>query len=97
MTYFWLSFVDPKRRAGKRFQGGCLIEADSPAEALLQTHVRKINPGGAVQMIEIGAKYEAGMLDKFQLNHLYSKAEIRAMGEYRTMEQAIEDGDVTDG
>jgi hypothetical protein len=97
MTYYWLSFVDNDRPEGDRFIGGCMVEEASEWQALTITHVLGINPGGEVAIVAIDAAHEPGMLEKFQINRLYSKAEIQAMGEYRTMEQAIEDGDLTDG
>jgi hypothetical protein len=94
MTYYWLSFVDDARPEGDRFLGGCLVEASSSEEAVVEAWQQQCNPGGEVAMVEITPPYEANVA-KFQLNHLYSKAEIVAMNEYRTLDQAVEDGDVT--
>jgi hypothetical protein len=94
MTYYWLSFVDNDRPQGQRFLGGCLVEATSAQDAVLEAWAQQCNPGGEVAMVEITPEYEANIA-KFQLNHLYSKAEIAAMGEYRSLDQAVEDGDVS--
>jgi hypothetical protein len=95
MAYYWLSFVDDDRPKGNRFLGGCLVQARSPQDAILEAWQQHCNPGGEVAMIEITPPYEVNVA-KFQINRLYSKGEIEAMGEYRTLDQAVEDGDVTE-
>jgi hypothetical protein len=95
MTYYWLSFVDDARPEGDRFLGGCLVEAVSPEEAVVEAWRQQCNPGGEAAIVEITPPYETSAVAKFQLNHLYSKAEIIAMNEYRTLDQAVKDGDVT--
>lgn len=93
MTYYWLSFVDDALPKGQRFLGGCLVQAGSATAALIKAHAMKINPGGEVAIVEITDRYEPNVA-RFQLNHLYSRAEIEAMDEYRTLDDAIKDGDV---
>jgi hypothetical protein len=94
MTYYWLSFVDDARPEGDRFLGGCLVQASSPKEAVVEAWHQQCNPGGEAAIVEITPPYETNIA-KFQLNHLYGKAEIVAMNEYRTLDQAVKDGDVT--
>jgi hypothetical protein len=93
MTYYWLSFVDDDLPKGQRFLGGCLVQAGSTTAALIKAHAMEINPGGEVAIVEITPKYVANTA-KFQTNHLYSKAELEAMDEYRTLDDAIKSGDI---
>ncbi len=94
MTYYWLSFVDDTRPEGDRFVGGCIVVASSAAGAVMEARAQDCNPGGEVAIVEITPEYEHNVA-RYKLNHLYSKAEIQAMGQFRTMDQAVEDGDVT--
>lgn len=91
MTYYWLSFVDDARPKGQRFLGGCLVEATSGSKAVMEAWKQKCNPGGEVAIVKITSKANVA---KFQLNHLYSRAEMVASGEYRSLDDAIKDGDV---
>jgi hypothetical protein len=96
MTYYWLSFVDNERPLGDRFLGGCLVQASSSKAAVIEAWQQHCNPGGEAVIVEISPPHETSAVAKFQLNHLYSKDEILAMGEYRTLDQAVKDGDVTE-
>jgi hypothetical protein len=93
MTYYWLSFCDPELPEGQQFIGGCLIEAEDVNDAVKKSWRRKCNPGGEIAIVEITAKYESN-IGKFKLNHLYSQQEVIEMGEFRTMQDAIDSGDV---
>ena len=90
MTCYWLSFCDPQ---DGHFLGGCIVTADSLEGAIKSAWQHGCNPGGEIQGVEIDEEHKPGIA-KFKINHLYSKQEIIDMGEYRTMEQAIADGDV---
>jgi len=94
MSYYWLSFCDADRSEGEQFLGACLIEADNIEDAIRKSHRRKCNPGGEIACVQIGAEYEKN-IGRFKLNHLYSKDELIDMREYRTLQEAIDSGDVT--
>lgn len=74
MSYYWLSFANPK------FLGGCLVEADGPAEAIEEAWRWQCNPGGEVCIVKVDAEHEMNV-NKFKLNYLYSKKELVKMGE----------------
>jgi hypothetical protein len=90
MTY-WLSFSDPDLPKGEQFLGACLVEAPSLAEAIHQTWVRRINPGGEVISQKLGngvpgafrhfwREYSQRLLsasDVKELNEKLAKAEAR--------------------
>ena len=76
MAYYWLSFADKKK-----FLGGCLVEAESPGEAIEEAWRWKCNPGGDVAIVRVDAKHEVNV-NKFKLNHLYSKKELIKIGEH---------------
>jgi hypothetical protein len=94
MSYYWLSFCDADLPEGEQFLGACLIAADDVDEAIRKSHRRKCNPGGEIACVQIDAKHEPN-IGKFKLNHLYSKRELVDMSEYRTLQNAIDSGDVT--
>ena len=96
MTYYWLSFCDSDRPEGQHFLGGCIVEAWNAEDAVREAWAQNCNPGGEVAIIEVTPQYEANVA-KFTINHLYTRAEIEAMGEYRSLQDAIASGDVTDG
>ncbi len=93
MTYYWLSFCDNNRPEGKQFLGGCIVEADGVGEAVEESWRWRCNPGGEIAIVEITEKYKLNVA-RFRLNHLYSKEEIEDLGEYRTLQDAIDIGDV---
>ena len=53
LGWWWLSFVDPDRPAGERFQGVAIVQGHGVASASIQAHNLGINPGGAVQAVEL--------------------------------------------
>jgi hypothetical protein len=58
MTHWWLSFCDPNRPEGQRLLGGCIVQADSMAQAMIEAHIQGCNPGGEVVGIPITPQYE---------------------------------------
>lgn len=94
MAYYWLSFCDADLPDGEQFLGGCLIDAEDVADALKKAHRRGCNPGGEVACMQISPEYERN-LAKFKLNHLYSKRELTDLGEFRSLGDAVADGDIT--
>lgn len=93
MSYYWLSFCDADRDEGEQFLGGCLIDAEDVDDAIKKAHRRGCNPGGEVACLQVSVEYEKN-LAKFKVNHLYSKRELVDMKEFRTLQEAIDDGDV---
>jgi hypothetical protein len=93
MSYYWLSFCDANRPEGERFIGGCLVEADGVGEAVEESWRWRCNPGGEIAIVEIGANHKQNV-PRFRLNYLYSKQDIEDMGELRTLQDAIDTGDV---
>lgn len=89
MTYYWLSFS-----ATTGFLGGCLVEAEDVGDAVEESWRWRCNPGGEIAIVEIAEKFEPNVA-KFRLNYLYSKQEIIDMGEFRTLKDAIDMGDVS--
>lgn len=76
MSYWWLSFCDPKRPRGTQFLGACLVEADSMPEALSASWSHKCNPGGEVLAYEVPAQYQHN-IQRFELNTLLSEQQIK--------------------
>jgi hypothetical protein len=73
--FFWLSFADGK------FLGGCLVDdVVDFFDALEKTHRLGINPGGAVQGIEVPPEL---IPHGHPLNCLLSKADIDAIDRNR--------------
>jgi hypothetical protein len=93
MSYYWLSFCSSDRPEGDQFLGGCLIEAEDVDDAIKKSRQRGCNPGGEVACLQVHEKYEAN-IDRFKLNHLYSKQELIDTGEYRTWQDALNSGDI---
>lgn len=94
MTFYWLSFCDSSLPEGEQFLGGCIIAAESGEEAMRKAWKQHCNPGGEVAIVEITPEYEHNVAN-FKTNHLYTSAELKDMGEYRLLSDAIRDGDVT--
>jgi len=53
MSWFWLSFRDPKKPSGHSFSGACLIEAADFQAAIQRAWDLECNPGGEVLGIEV--------------------------------------------
>ena len=83
---WWLSFADA---AG--FRGACCVEAagDEPHEidasfraAITKANELGINPGGEVKGAALGGATPAALAEGgLELNRLYSKAELEAIGD----------------
>lgn len=79
MSYWWLSFCDPKGREGHKFLGGCIVKANSWHGAITEAWLRGCNPGGEVLGHEIPPQYEKNVA-RFDVNRLYtSKDELRLL------------------
>lgn len=53
MSYFWLSFCNPKKPKGTQFLGACIVEAISFIQAVKVAHIIGCNPGGEVKGVPI--------------------------------------------
>lgn len=53
IKWWYFSFADADKPEGTQFLGGCIVKADSPANALTVTHLTGCNPGGEAQIIEL--------------------------------------------
>lgn len=51
MQWFYLSFVDATRPKGQRFNGCCILQAETALDALPQAWKHKINPGGEAMIV----------------------------------------------
>lgn len=45
---WWLSFADGTRPKGDQFLGVAVVKANGLMSAIMETHVRGINPGGGI-------------------------------------------------
>ena len=98
MAYYWLSFCDAKQPEGEQFLGGCLIDAEGVDDAIKKAWRRGCNPSGdptrlEIACLQINVAHEPN-LGKLKLNHLYHKRELVKLGEFRTLQDAIRDGDI---
>lgn len=70
----YMSFVDPKKPAGQRFLGACLVHAESFEEAIKEAWRRGCNPGGEVMGLEPeflpSEKWYNRLLSKEQLDEM---------------------------
>lgn len=77
LGWWWLSFVDPDRPDGKRFQGVAIVEGYGVASASTRAHELGINPGGEVQGVQLtGNDIPASTLR----NRLLSMDELKEAG-----------------
>jgi altronate dehydratase len=56
MPYYYLSFCDPIKPKGQHFLGCAIVEAPDEVSAVLESHMRKINPGGEVVIVGLGTE-----------------------------------------
>lgn len=56
MPYYYLSFCDTTKPKGEHFLGCAIVEAPNVDSAILESHVRKINPGGEVAIVDLGVE-----------------------------------------
>lgn len=80
MDTFWLSFADPKKPQGEQFLGACVVEADDLKAAVIQAHVKGINPGGEVLGLRTDTRSAILIPEKWK-NRLLSKAECATFDE----------------
>lgn len=73
MTWFWMSFADPKRPKGQQFLGVAIVEADEFLHAVSISHRLGINPGGEIAGYVLPQPPPAGMQHR-----LLTKAEAEA-------------------
>jgi len=74
MPYFWLSFCDPDRPKGTQFLGALVAEGDDFIEAVRESHLRGVNPGGEVLSVELPETVE---VEAHRLWHLMAAEEAR--------------------
>lgn len=53
MNWWWLSFADQTRPKGNQFLGVVIIEAITLDQAITQSHLRGLNPGGEILSFQI--------------------------------------------
>jgi len=53
MSHIYMSFTDPDLPKGQQWLGGCIVPADSGAEALTMSHLLGCNPGGQIAFCEV--------------------------------------------
>jgi hypothetical protein len=58
MSWWWMSFCDPKKPKGSKFLGGLLIEARDHHDMMHRSWSLKLNPGGEVRFFEVPKEYE---------------------------------------
>ena len=73
--FWWLSFVDPSRPEGQRNLGCTVVEAGGMTEAIAETHLRGINPGGEVMATGFA---DDGSLTPTQLDFVLNKLRSRS-------------------
>ena len=57
MKIWWLSFCDDSLPQGSQFIGVCIVAGKDFLNAVKNTHLLKINPGGEVAGVEIPEKF----------------------------------------
>jgi len=75
IEYQFMSFID--RRASK-YLGACVVKAKDITEGINQAYKKGINPGGEVAAF--GLTEDHFQSQGLELNRLYSKAEMDALG-----------------
>jgi hypothetical protein len=78
MSFWWLSFCEPTRPRGRKFLGGCIVEAEDMAEAIAEAWRHGCNPGGEVMGHEIPAEYKHNV-QRFGINILLSEQQCRLL------------------
>jgi hypothetical protein len=73
MTFFWLSFCDPKK-PDDGFLGACVVEADSFPAAVKKAWRLGINPGGEVLAFDV-TPFDGYRLNDRWLNRLLNREE----------------------
>lgn len=80
-SWFYISFALPKNKGGHL--GSTVVEATSPAGALIEASRRGLNPGGEAQIIPVPPeRSEHPDLVPIR-NRLASKTELMARGGYK--------------
>jgi hypothetical protein len=74
VKWYWLSFCN-----NNGFIGVCIVQGFGPTDAVRQSHLRKINPGGEVMILEIG-RDRGGVIKDEMKNRLLSTAEMERLG-----------------
>lgn len=50
MSWFYLSFADPRKPTGEQFLGAAYVRASTANAAFLRSHYLQINPGGEIKL-----------------------------------------------
>jgi len=75
MSYWFLSFRDPEKNLNL---GVSVVQAESMEMALGKSFLKRCNPGGEVLFTEMSK--EGFAEEGLELNRLYSKQEMAALG-----------------
>jgi hypothetical protein len=76
VSWFWLSFCDPKLPKGSQFLGACIVEGDDTPQAVENARKRGLNPGGEVVSVSADPATIAIMPEKWK-NRLLTREERR--------------------
>jgi len=74
MTLFWLSFVNPNKPVGEKFEGVVILEAEDGLAAVRRAWAMGLNPGGEALIAELMAPYP----DTKYRNRLLTREEAEA-------------------
>lgn len=78
-SLWYMSFCDPRKPKGQQFLGALILEAHSFEEALIISHLTKLNPGGEIQYFEIYE--EAREFCHPYMNRLMQRAEAESISD----------------
>jgi hypothetical protein len=56
--WWWLSFADPDKPEGEQFLGGLFLRGHTLPAVITESHLRGLNPGGEVQVVELPPELE---------------------------------------
>lgn len=78
MSYWWMSFCDPKRPKGDQFLGALIVQADSHQAMLSRSWYLGLNPGGEVVFFEIPKQYNERIPPDWIETRLLTREECEA-------------------
>lgn len=84
--YYWLSFCDTDKPAGKAFLGVAIVEADDLETAVSEAWDKEVNPGGEVLAMKLPSEVDHIVLGN--VNRLLSASEAENLSE--AMNSALE-------
>lgn len=76
-TWFWLSFTDATRSVGDQFLGVTIVSGPTLVDAVTNSHVLGVNPGGAIMSLEIPPEHVPTEIFR---NRLLSRSELEVAG-----------------